>query len=352
MNKLLYIPIVFSVLLIGIEKTHAQGSISNLSTEDEYDAYRDSLMNTPYEWHLPIMGAKLRKLGFDLPSPNGIMVNYARSSQQLTISDLNVGFNPDNLTNVDGFARFNSVIADVNAVALRYDFWLLPFLNFYAVGGYISSTTNVSLGLPFELDFSVNSKGPTLGWGTVVAGGVGPFVMSADYTQAYTWVGDLDKPSVANVAGARIGHMFRFKKPYRNLVVLVGGQYLGINKASSGEVDLEGLIGITPEDKAKASEQLDAWYSELSNTEQEILSPVYEGLNGWLTNPDPQTLYYNFNKELYYPWSMSAGFNYQHNKRYQLTCMYSFLGSRNQLVVGLSYRFGWRGKNYLEGFTL
>ncbi|WP_340112710.1 hypothetical protein [Maribellus mangrovi] len=68
--------------------------------------------------------------------------------------------------------------------------------------------------------------------------------------------------------------------------------------------------------------------------------------------PNGTNLYYAFNKKLYSPWSMSVGFNYQHNKRYQLTGMYNFLGSRNQFTLGITYRFGIRGKNYLHGLTL
>jgi len=29
-----------------------------------------------------------------------------------------------------------------------------------------------------------------------------------------------------------------------------------------------------------------------------------------------------------------------------------FLGSREQFIVGFTYRFGWKGKNYLHGVTL
>lgn len=353
MNRLTIILLLVSGLFMISETSFAQGSISNLSVEDEYEKYRDSLKTTPYEWRLPIMGAKLRKLGFDLPNPNGFMITYANSAQDLTVSNLFVGFSPDKLIGVDGIARFNQIQANVNAVTARYDFWLLPFINLYAIGGYITSETKVGLGLPFEMDFTAHSEGPTLGWGAVVAGGIGSFVMSADYTNAYTWTGSTSEATTANVFGARVGHMFRFKKkPNKNLVVLVGGQYLGINKSSGGDVDLDNLLGITNEDKLKASEQLDAWYDELPNKGQEIVEPLYNGLSSWLNNGKTTNLYYTFDKALHYPWSASVGFNYQHNRRYQLTCMYSFLGSREQVVIGLSYRFGWHGKNLLQGLTL
>ncbi len=352
MNKITYLLIILIFCLLA-EYSHGQGSLPNISADKIYEEYRDSLMNTPYEWHYPILGAKLRKLGFDLPYPNGIMVNYAYSVQDLTISNAHVGFNPDNLIGIDGIARFNYIEANVQAVSVRYDFWLLPFINIYGLGGYINADTKVGLGLPFEMEFMAHSQGPTLGWGAVVAGGFGPVVLSSDFTQAYTWTGSEDGASVANVFGARVGHMFRFKKiPYRNIVVLVGGQYLGINKSSGGNLDLGKVTGITNEDKLRASDQLDAWYDELSNKQQEIVEPLYTGLSTWLNNGKTTNLYYTFDKKLYYPWSMSVGVNYQHNKRYQLTGIYSFLGSRKQFVIGLNYRFGFKGKNILHGFEL
>ena len=329
------------------------GQISNVSIDSVFQAYRDTLKSQPYPWRLPIMGEKLRKMGFDIPYPNGIMVNYAFSRQQLTINNLSVGFTPDNLVNVDGFARFRSVVADVNAYTARYDFWLLPFLNFSVLGGAFNSTTNVHLGLPIDLQFSTQNNGQILGWGTVFAAGVGPLVLSADFTMAWSFTPALDRPGRSLVAGGRGGYMLRFKKrPDRNLVFLVGAQYLRLNPESSGSADLEKLIGITPEGKLRALEQLDDWYDELSDTEQKILEPVYNGLANYLSDSEAGVIYYTFNKSLFHPVSLSAGFNFQLNHRFQLTSMASFLGSRDQIVVGLSYRFGWQGKNLLSGFTL
>lgn len=65
-------------------------------------------------------------MGFDLPYPNGVMVNYTHSSMNIVINELEVGFNPDDKVNVDGLARFQSIKSNVNAVIAKYDFYLLP----------------------------------------------------------------------------------------------------------------------------------------------------------------------------------------------------------------------------------
>ena len=345
--------IVFCFSLVVFYSNITVGQISNVSIDPVFESYRDSLKNTPYQWRFPILGSKLRKMGFDLPFPNGIGINYAFSRQDILVEKLSVGFDENSLVNVDGFARFRSIQADVNGVTARYDFWLLPFLNFYAVGGVINSTTNVSLALPFELNFSVNNRGPVVGWGTVIAGGVGPLVLSANFTMAWTFLGKVSTPARSTVFNFQGGYMFRFKKkPERNIVMLFGIQYLGVNPSSSGSVDLEGLVGITPEKKASASEQLDDWYDDLSSTEQGVIGPIYNGISSWLNNEDPIELHYAFEKSLYYPLSLMVGFNFQINHRYNVTGLYTFLGSRDQIVVGLGYRFGFKGNNLLEGVTL
>jgi hypothetical protein len=75
----------------------------------------------------------------------------------------------------------------------------------------------------------------------------------------------------------------------------------------------------------------------------------YETLQGGLAGEGDKYLYYEFDKKLYYPWSMTVGINYQINRRYILDAIYTFLGSRNQLVIGFNYRFGFKGKNVLSG---
>ena len=340
------------ILFIQTQIVQAQ-QVSNLTISDAYQKYRDSLKETPYEWHLPILGNKVRKAGFDIPYPNGINVLYAYSRQDIVISDAFVGFDTDNFIGIDGIARFQKIQAEVNGYSLRYDFWLLPFLNFYGILGGINSQTNIQLGLPIELEFNTDNNGTVVGWGTVVAGAIGPLIVQGDFTMAWTFMDNLNEPARTLVAGLRTGYLFRFRdKPERNIAFLVGGQYLGLNPFGSGVVDLEKLVGITPDGKSRALEQLDQWYAGLTDTEQQVLAPLYDGASRWLSSDDPVTLNYRFKKALPYPVSLNIGINFQWNKRYSLLANYSFLGSRNQLVLGLNYRFGFKGKNLLQGTTL
>ena len=339
--------IIASAVFIIASFTMTYGQVTNLSISERREAYTDSLKRTPYEWHLPVMGKKIREMGFDIPYPNGISFTYANSNQDVLISNAFVGFSEDNLLPIDGLARFSSINSDVNAYTLRYDFWLLPFLNVYAIGGTVDAQTNVQLGLPFEMEFNTKkTPGLGYGWGAVLGGAVGPMIVSTDFAMVWTKMKNLDQANKSMIFNVRTGYLIHFNRPERNLAVLVGASYLGINKAGSGKLEL-----ISESDYEKVSEQLDGWYDNLTDREQEVLEPLYNGLDSWLSGAESTDLYYQFDKAFISPWSANVGINFQYNKRYTLTSIYSF-GSRSQLVIGLSYRFGFKGKNVLSGFQL
>lgn len=328
-------------------------NVSNKKIGVKHQAYVDSLKKTPYEWRLPILGSQVRKKGFDIPYPNGIMINYVVAKQDVTLENLAVGLNPDKLTDVSSIVRFESITPHVNVVNLRYDFWLLPFLNLYGLGGYIDSKSDIKMALPFAAEFTSHGKGPSVGWGVAVAGGLGPLFVTSDYNMVWTYMPQLEDPALAQIFDLRLGHTFQFPKyPQSNLSVLLGAQYQKLSSDSRGRVDLSTLTGMTPEKKEEASGQLDDWYNDLPDNQQDRLGDFYGAMSGWLSNEEGTILHYSFNKKLYYPWSATAGLNYQINKRYILMAMYTFLGSREQMVVSFNYRFGFKGKNVLAGTTL
>ena len=321
----------------------------------KYKAYTDSLKKVPYKWSLPIMGQKLRSKGFDIPYPNGIMLNMYFAKQQIILENLAIGTeqDPSTYTDVSNIVRFESIEPIVVGFNFRYDFWLLPFLNLYVMGGYVNSDSHIKMALPVEMSFVSHGKGPNVGWGTAVAIGLGPVFFSGDYNMVWTFLPQLTSPALAQVMDIRLGHTFKFRnRPQSNISVLIGAQYQKLNPYNEGVVNLSELTGISQEEKDNASGQLDDWYDELPQNQQEIFAGLYDNLNNWLTDEGDTYLYYSFDKKMYYPWSMTVGVNYQINKRYTAMAMYTFLGSRQQLVLSLNYRFGIKGKNLLQGVTL
>jgi hypothetical protein len=349
MNKLAYTILGLALFFVSISM-NGQNVSSKKLEGGKHDAYIDSLKNTPYPWRFPILGQKVRKLGFDIPYPNGLMVNYVIGSQDITLNNLAVGLHPDDITNVDNIARFQPLVATVNVLNLRYDVWILPFLDAYILGGYVNSTSDIEIVLPITAGFTSHSKGPMVGWGIAAAAGLGPLFVTTDYSMAWTFMPQLDKPSVAKVFDIRLGHTFDFtKKPSSNISVLVGAQYLKLNSYSAGNLDASEKLGMTPEKREKALGELDSWYSGLPQPEQDLFGGFYDTMDSWLSKEDDTFIYYTFNKKLYYPWSMTFGVNYQLNHRHSFMALYTFLGSRQQLMVSYNYRFGFKGKNMLQG---
>ncbi len=151
--------LIAAVFIFGLISTATVGQNvmrKGLPLDSISKAYQDSIKKIPYEWHFPIMGDKIRKLGFDIPYPNGIMVNYVVGSQYVSISNLSVGLHddPDSFKNVDGIARFEQIKPFVNVINVRYDVWVLPFIDLYALGGYVHSKTDIILALPIHAEFT------------------------------------------------------------------------------------------------------------------------------------------------------------------------------------------------------
>jgi hypothetical protein len=98
---------------------------------------------------LPFLGEEARKRGIELPKPFGIGVVYYYLDREIAISDVRVGRNGETPSSVSDFAQLGSS-SRVNNANIKFDVWLLPFLNVYAIAGHIwnESTTRIDVTLP------------------------------------------------------------------------------------------------------------------------------------------------------------------------------------------------------------
>jgi len=86
----------------------------------------------------------------------------------------------------------------------------------------------------------------------------------------------------------------------------------------------------------------------LNKYDQAKYEGLYNNLVNFLTSDDDTVLFYQADKKVYYPYSMTLGLNWQINKRWIFTSIYTFLGSREQMTLGLNYRFGMKGNTVLS----
>ena len=336
----------------------------------------DSIKTTEYPYALPIWGKKAAAMGFNLPYSAGIGINYLWQESDLVIDNLQVGFNNGPLHNLDEVIRFNNATSTASGLNIRPDIWLFPFLNVYGIIAKASPSTKVDFGIyvpdadgNWSNVMSMNTKADfeaqTLGFGFTPTLGVGGGWMALDVNFTWSDIAELEKPAFATVFGPRFGKSFKLKQPESNVAIWVGGFRLHLNSGTTGSLklnevlDLSGIEakvdnGITKVQNTQV--QVDTWWTGLTPVEQK--NPVniakYEtanraldtagsflnGLDQALNDENYSTVQYSLDKRPKDMWNFIIGTQYQHNKHWMVRFEYGFLGSREQIIAGLQYRFG------------
>lgn len=336
----------------------------------------DSLKKADYPYALPIWGQKATSAGFDLPYSAGVSTQYFWQRSDLIIDNLMIGFNDGPMYNVDELVRFNKAVATASAVSVRPDIWIFPFLNVYAILGRTQASTDVGFGvwIPdssntdkeiFSSESKVNFTATTVGFGFTPTIGVAGGFLALDMNMAWTDVPQLDKPAFSFVFGPRFGKNFKLRKPQQTMTVWAGAFRVKISSGTNGSVN---LVDVLPVDELgqkieggyqrveDAQQQVDAWWSGLSQSEQQnpINQAKYERANNLLgragelvyrldnavssvTNASVQ---YSMDKRPKDPWNFIVGSQFQLNKHWMIRAEVGFLGSRTQVITGLQYRFG------------
>lgn len=366
---------MFIGILLFSTQSYAQVHANKLVFKSD-SSMIDSLKNAEYPYLLPIWGDKVQKMGITLPLSAGLSINYMWQESDLIINNLSVGFNNGPMTNVDELIRFDNAVAGANIVNFRPDFWLFPFLNIYGVFAKAKTSTKIDAGLwlpdstnnwkevtafSTTADFDVNS----FGFGLTPTMGVGGGWLALDMNMVWSDVSALDKPVFTFIFGPRLGKTFKFKTPDRNFAVWVGGFRVKFTSETSGSINLAEVLDVSETQEKvdqgfikieDASNQVNGWWNSLSPEEQQ--NPVnkgkYEGANrlldkagnllntldGALSTASTSTVQYSLDKNLKDMWNFIVGAQFQYNKHWMIRAEYGFLGSRQQFLASLQYRFG------------
>jgi len=338
----------------------------------------DSLKKSDYPYSLPIWGDKATKAGYNLPYSAGLSAQYFSQESLIIINNLNIGFNNGPQYNLDGIVRFDEAKSKASAFTFRPDIWLFPFLNIYGILGKAQASTQVNFGVwvpdSTGVDKEVLSTGTVVEFNTSTFGlgftptiGVGGGFLALDMNVAWTDVPQLSKPARSFVFGPRFGKNFKLKKPESSFAVWVGGFRVQFSSETNGSISLSevfpeggGDLGIKIDDGIErvgdAQQQVDAWWSGL--TPQQQNNPVnkakYESANAALGRAGEildaadravntittSTVQYTMDKQVKDAWNFIVGSQYQLNKHFMVRLEVGFLGSRNQIMTGVQYRFG------------
>jgi hypothetical protein len=196
--------------------------------------------------------------------------------------------------------------------------------------------------------------------------GVGNGWIALDMNVAWTDVSALEKPVFTYVFGPRFGKTFKFKKPEQNVALWVGGFRVKFSSDTKGSIALSEVVG----DGGSVSAKIDAgqdkitetqngvntWWNSLTPPQQNnpVNKTKYETANRALTraseilnsaegaidNISSSTIQYSLDKRVKDMWNFIIGGQLQLSKHWMIRAEYGFLGSRQQFLSGLQYRFG------------
>jgi len=335
----------------------------------------DSLKTADYPYLLPIWGKKVAQKGFKLPKSAGLSVQYLWQQSDIIINNLEVGFNNGPKHNLDEIVRFDKAQTTTNGVNIRPDFWLLPFLNVYAVFAKSKTSTAINAGVWVpdsstwnkiaNIDTKENFDATTFGFGFTPTVGVGGFFLALDMNMTWSDINELEKPAFAFVFGPRLGKNITWANhPEKSLAIWAGGFRVKLNTGTSGSLSTSELFPVDEWGKkidtgymkvTESQQKVDTWWNSLTPVEQknpvniakhetansalEKTGQILDAASQAVTNSGNSTVQYSLDKKPKDMWNFIIGSQFQINRSWMIRAEYGFLGSRGQFIGGLQYRF-------------
>jgi hypothetical protein len=364
------------VLLLFLNVQAFSQVYTNKVVGKKNEALKDSLKVADYPYSLPIWGAKATQKGYQLPYSAGVSVNYFWQESSIVIKNLNIGFNNGPQYNLDQIVRFNDATATAEALNVRPDIWLFPFLNVYGIFGKASTSTAIKAGIwvpdgnnnwseIYNFSTKANFDGTTFGIGITPTMGIGGGWMALDMNVSWTDISSLEKPAQAFVFGPRFGKTFKLKKPEQNIAIWVGGFRVHLKSETKGTLELSEVVsGSDAQAKvdagfvkvAEKQTSVDNWWDSLTpaqqanpvnatkyNTANKALDTAGNflvTLDGAISTIGNSTVQYSLEKAPKDMWNFVVGSQYQFNRHFMWRAEAGFLGSRKQFMTSFQYRFG------------
>jgi lipid-binding SYLF domain-containing protein len=245
-----------------------------------YKTVDDPGESAPRQWgrKLPFMAQKVIDEGYDLPLPFGFSVVYANVEQAMTLNNLDVGINGRPQEPFE-FVDFQNAEAHSESIQLKFDAWILPFMNVFAMAGYVEGDAPMDVilngddmldhmeyvctgpldpicllleGKEFTLPIVAPFSGQTYGIGTTLAGGWNNWFVALPFNATYADMNGTNTDGLALTATPRGGYVFNMGRA-GNFALFAGGNYLYTDLTVRGSVGIDDLFKIdyTVEQKNK-----------------------------------------------------------------------------------------------------
>ncbi len=343
MIKLLRPAIILFMLVYAASASAQVGSGVKVTPESE-SVNADSLKQTEYPYLLPFLGKKTQARGFKLPYPSGVMVNTFIGTQAINITDLEVGFNGSPMFNLDSIVVFNNSKAHIQNVNVRLDFWILPFLNIYGLGGATWTQTDINLVSPIQMSTTAKFDGYIFGVGATLASGVNRFFAALDWNATWSFFDGIDGAVSAQLLSLRAGYTIPFKRD-RSLSFWIGGGHMFINRTTQGTINLGDIVpDFTGDQLEPIINSTKADYPDMSAAQYAVMKQAAETLYNNLPEINDQIdktiVSYSLKKSPTHKFTANAGAQFQLNRRFVFRTEAGFLGGRNSLLLSANYRFG------------
>jgi hypothetical protein len=103
----------------------------------EHKPERQAEVESKPAWRraLPLFGDVARERGYELPLPFGVTANFMYIDTDFKVDSISIGLGGAPPAEVS-FLDFDEDRASAKTTTMRFDAWLLPFLNVYGVVGY------------------------------------------------------------------------------------------------------------------------------------------------------------------------------------------------------------------------
>jgi hypothetical protein len=299
--------------------------------------YADSLKTMNYDRTFPLMAKNAYKKGYDIPLPYGVSAIYMYLRQEIDITNTSIAFNDNPSVDLSDILKYGSVMNTTNVYTVRPNMWVLPFLSVYGIMGMGHSQVVVPVVEPIVFTTTQEFSLKTGGVGLTLAGGLGPFFLTADGNVAWTWLEALNKPVPAYNFDTRIGHSFvSATHPERNLTVWIGAFFQTLSSQTTGEIQMSDVMSADAAQKmiTQLENRIDTEYPNLKPAQKKMIDNI---ISDGVEKLENSTVHYELDKEIAGKWNMIFGAQYQHNKHWQARCEVGTFGKRSQFMLNLNY---------------
>jgi len=231
--------------------------------------------DAPRNWgrRLPFLAQKVIDEGYDLPLPYGAGLTYADVEQDQLFSSLEVGINGRDLRPVD-FVDFENSRSFSQSTSLKFDAWLFPFMNVYAMIGKVDGNALVDVIVDgnsfldalevdcsrpppsplcplcplcpllqdkfYTLPIDASFEGNTYGLGMTLAGGWRGWFVTVPVNWTYADMTGSKTDGVSFTATPRAGYLINMGRA-GNIAAFVGGNYLNSDLTVDGLATAPGV---------------------------------------------------------------------------------------------------------------